>query len=315
VSAYLEYLIRYSNYIIGGTGLILIIMSLGFSPKKTRERFRVMRDLKYQSYSSQWMKYDFLRRYNHLLSASLKSYRYEYFAKFIIVQLLIFLGLLIFGSFFMQSIWYGLITSLTFVYVFPVTFFYMKHKQVQGLLQNEVIDSVITLLQSYQRNQNNMLYALKDVSDSLEGKTKAAYSKLFARMHDRDEIKILASETFAFQLGSLRGKNISTTILKACKDGLIVETLLQDLIVDMTEQNKVLRDAESEAREAAILGYAPLPLTFLFLYLNEAFLIPGGNSLKYQFGTPQGIQSFVISIIFGIVGLGLAILVKKPKKQ
>ena len=136
-----------------------------------------------------------------------------------------------------------------------------------------------------------------------------------SRMHDDDKMKELAAETFAFQLGHFRGKNLASIVLRACKDGVPVTRLIEDLVEDITEFNKRIRDAETEARETALIGYAPIPLLIGLHIINDKWLIPNGEAFYYQFQTDKGLKSFLISVVFGLIGMGLALMVKRPKKM
>lgn len=306
--------IKLIAYAVGAVSVVGIVSSLGYDLKRIRQRLRVNRAIKYDLYSEKWLQFKLLNQYNHLLAATLSKYKYQDFPKVVLSQLYLFLLLFVASGFLLKSITYGFLTAFCIAYVFPVGFLIIRHKRIQSSIQGDIKNSAVELLQLYQKNHYKMIFALKELTERTEGTTQVVYAKLFARMNDNDDVKILAAETFAFQLGYIRGSNLATAILKACKDDLNVEVLLKDLIADMTQLNKEIKNAETEANETAILGFAPLPLTAVLMYLNYQHLIPGGKYFEVQFGNPSGLRTFILSIIFGVIGIALAILVKRPKK-
>ncbi|KAB2329452.1 MULTISPECIES: hypothetical protein [Bacillaceae] len=301
-------------YLVGFFSVVGISLSLGLNVQKYKERLKIDRQLKLQNYNKVWIQQGWLKQYHLLLSSAIPKYRLDHFSKIVIIQFVLFISLFAALYIGLQAFVFVLAVSFTIVYILPISFLYIRHKQKQNTLKEEMVTAAIILLQEYQKNHYHMLYALKALVDQTSGQNQIAYARLFARMHDNNFMKELAAEEFAFQLGHIRGKNLSTIILKACKDGRNVITLLEDLIEDVTEFNKRIRNAETEAREPALIGYAPLPLLAIFYYMNETMLIHGGNTFQYQFQTEQGLRAFLIAIVFGLMGTGLALVVKKPRK-
>ncbi len=316
MSVSLHAVLLYSAYVIGFIGLLLATNELGFNYRNIKERFRVSQTIAAKNINLKWMDNQFLKKYNFLLSSAFQGYKFYMFPRLIIMQITAFVGFFILNLFLLNDWKIALFTAFFFSVGFPVGFAFFRHKRNQNHLQNNIINATIYLLKAYNRSNSNMLYALKDVADDLDGTVGIVFAKLFARMHDTDDMKELAAEAFAFQLGKyFRAKNLASNILKACKEGIEVEVLLEDLITDMTEMRKRSRSAESDAKETSYLGYLPLPLIAIFIYLNQTKLIPGGKALEYHFGTTLGRQVFILSVIFGIVNLALALLVKRPNQN
>lgn len=311
----LESIFNLSLYFIGLVIVIWIWFSLGLNVSKMRERFRLNRQVKLENYTTQWLNYKWMKQYHFLLVSSIKKYELEHFSKVVTVQFIVFISTLTILFISLSDIIFALFFALVCIYVGPISFLYLIHKNRQSHLQNELVESSVILLQEYEKNHKHMLFALKEVVDHLEGPSKIAYAKLLSRMHGDYAVKKMAAEAFAFQIGHFRGKNLSVLIFRDCAEGVNITTLLEDLITDITEFNKRVREAETESRETALIGYAPLPLLVILFFVNDRWLIPGGNAAYYQFQTEDGLKSFLISVMFGFVGLVLALVVKKPKKM
>lgn len=295
----------------GVVGLIISIQDLKISTLK--ERFKLTKKLKMDSQTQYWLKHDLLKKYHFLLS-SIKWYEIEYFTRVIYSQLAVFLLFMILVYPILQNFGYVLLVGVLFIYIMPIAFLYIHHKQLSNELQDVVIDNSVILLQEYGKNHQNMLYALKEVVNRVDGRSKIAYAKLFARMHGDAETKELAAERFAYQLGRIRGKNLAIIILRACKDGVDVTTQLETLVEDLVEFNKKVRTSLADSRETAFMGYVIFPLLIGLYVFNEMTLIKG-NTFHFQFQTEKGLNSFLIACFFGLVNIGLAIIVKRPKKM
>lgn len=302
-------------YSIGIISLIGIWFSFGIKISKVRERLRLSREIRLANYQSTWLKNKWLKQYHFLLASAWEKYEIEHFSKVISTQFTIFISMNLLLVIALREIMFPIFSAVLIVYIIPITFLYIRHKQKQNVLQNELIETSVILLQEYEKNHKNMLFALKEVLNETKGFSHVAYAKLFARMHGNKETKELAAETFAFQLGHVKGRNLAIIILRACDEQVDVTTLLEDLVFDLTEFSKRTRDAETEAGETAIMGYAPIPALIILYFVNDLLLIPDGNTFHYQFKTELGIKSFLLAFIFGILGIFLASVVKKPKKM
>lgn len=301
-------------YVIGLASVIGIWIGLGLNTQRMRERFKLNQQIKLAAYNRKWLEHPLLRKYHFLLTSSIRKYELNYFSRIVVIQFSIFLLVIVVLTFILKDIKIAAVIAIMLIYALPIGALFLKHKQTQSALQSELVEASVVLLQEYQKNHQHMLYTLKSVASGVSGYSQIAYARLFARMHDDDHMKELAAESFAFQLGHFRGKNLASIILRACKDGTPVEKQLEDLVEDITELNKVVRDAETAARETALIGYAPIPLLILLYFVNDKWLIPDGETFYYQFQTSQGLQWFLISFIFGLIGMGLAIMVKPPRK-
>ncbi|MEK5217704.1 hypothetical protein [Psychrobacillus sp. FSL H8-0487] len=310
---HIESIVKFILYSMGLLSVAGIGISLNTNVSKIRERLRIGREIKLESYNQKWLNNEWLKKYHLLLDSSLKSYKIEHFSKLVVGQFLMFISFIALFMVILQDFIFSFGISAIFMYVLPITGFYFIHKQRQNIIQDELVDTAILLLQEYEKNSHHMLYALKETVSQIKGSAHGVYAKAFARMHGEDDIKIQAAESLSFQIGHVRGKNLATIILKGCKDGTEVSTLLEDLVEDITEFNKRVRDAQTEARETALIGFAPIPALIILHFVNDKWLIPGGKAYYYQFGTQDGLKSFLIAVVFGLIGIGLGLFVRKPK--
>ena len=298
-------------YFIGFASLIGIVTS-SINIKRVRERFRISQEIRLDKYNTKWLDYEVMKKYHFLLSSTIKRYEIEHFSKLVIIQFFSFICLLVLFFISIREINFSLFASLLFTYVLPIAYLYMRFKHAQSELQDDIIEVSAILLQEYQKSHEHMIYALKGVVNRTSGKSQIAYARLFARMHDDDDMKEIAAENFAFQLGHF-GKNLASIILRACKDGIPVTRLLEELVTDITEFNKRVRDGKTEARETALLGYTPIVLLIglFFFNLNK---LPDGKALEYQFQTAAGLKSFTVALVMSLVCIALAIIVYKPRR-
>lgn len=298
-------------YFIGFVSVIGIVTST-INVKKVRERLRISQEIRLERYNSKWLDYKLMKKYHFLMSSTIKRYEIEHFSKIVIIQFTSFLSLFILFFITIRETNFSLFASFLFAYLLPIGFMYMRFKHAQAELQEDIIEVSAILLQEYQKSHEHMVYALKGVVNRTSGKSQIAYARLFARMHDDDDMKNIAAENFAFQLGHF-GKNLASIILRACKDGIPVTRLLEELVTDITEFNKRVRDGKTEARETALLGYAPIVLLIGLFFFNLNSL-PDGRALEYQFQTAAGLKSFTVALIASLVCVALAIIVYKPRR-
>lgn len=308
-------IVTYLLYALGLLSVLGIWLSLGSGYSKVKARMKMTQKVKEKNVSSRLLNYKWFRYYHFLLATNFKDYTTQHFTKVIIAHVIAFIGFSLVTWLALQDMMTVLFFSFAFTIVFPVTALYFLFKRKEQEIQESLVETAIRLLQEYEKSHRHMLYALKDTIGSLEGVNKVVFSKIYARMHDDDETKVLATELLAFQIGHFRGKNLATIILKGVRDGVDVTPLLEHLVEDITGFNKRTRDARTEARETALIGYFILPALIGLYFVCDIWLIPDGKTFYYQFQTAQGLQSFLFALLFGVVGIGLAIIVGKPKAQ
>lgn len=302
-------------YLIGFSSLLGIFFSLGLRPNHLKERLRLNQRNRVNYYTSNLLKNNWLKKYHFILSITFKRYTVDNFFNVLLSQVLSFLILSILFTFITQAFLISIVSALLFTFVIPITLFYLRHKTIQNEIQNEILDVAIILLQEYQKNHKHMLYALKEVVNRTNGKIEETYARLLARMHADDETKKQGAELFAFQIGHVRGKNLSTIILRACKDGTDVINALEELVEDITEFNKRRRTGETKSRDTALIGWFPIITLIGLLVFNQTTLIPNGKAVYYQFQTPLGLKSFLLTAICSVIGIIMYIVLRNPKKE
>ncbi|WP_214483772.1 hypothetical protein [Bacillus sp. SM2101] len=311
----IEITIKIITYGIAIISAYFFISWLGFDPNKVKTRFRLSKDVKNKFQSSNLLKYKWLKKYHHILDTTIKAYEQHHLSMIVWLHVSVFVLLLSVNLIVIEDFFFTLFSSFFFAFLLPIGGFWVRFKQIQSFAQESISEDIELLLQEYQKNHCNMLYALKEVSNKAEGTTQILFSKLFARMHGTTEEKQLATETFGYQIGRHWGKNLSTMILRASvQDGINIQASLQDMVDDMSEIRKKARDELSDGREAAVMGFIPIPATFLLIVLNVEFMLPGENGYSYHFATSLGLKVFIFSMIIGMINFVMALILRKPKQ-
>lgn len=302
-------------YLIGFLSLIGIFFGLGLKPNNFRERVRLNQRIRLNRYTENLLANPYLKKYHLILSITFKRYTADSFVKILTIHVFSFLILMVLIFIITRAFIVSFASAIIFAFAIPITLFYLRHKTIQNHIQHEILDVAIILLQEYQKNRHHMLYALKEVVNRTTGKVEETYARLFARMQLDDETKKEAAELFSFQIGQDRGKNLSTIILRACKDGTNVKNMLEELVEDITEFNKRKRTGVTKTRDTALVGWFPLvSLTGLVIF-NQTTLIPNGKAFYYQFQTPTGLKSFIFAAICSVIGIIMFIVLRNPKKE
>lgn len=308
-------IIKVVYYLLGFLSLLGILYGLGFKPNVLRERIRLNQRLRIKRYTKFLLKSELLKKYHFLLEISFKNYTVDSFYKILVVQTITFLVMSSIFFVIINDFFVSVVASLLFVFVIPIMLLYLRHKTIQNHIQNEIVEVSIILLQEYQKNHYHMIYALKEVVERTKGKSHETYARLFSRMLGDNETKKSGAELFSFQIGQVRGKNLSTLILRACKDGTNVTEMLEELVSDVTEFNKRKRTGETQARETAAIGFFPIFALIFLVIFNQTTFIPNGKAMEYQFQTPLGLKSFIFSVLCSVIGIVMFIVLKNPKKE
>lgn len=291
---------------------IFFILWSGFKPKNIRRRMELRRKLKTSDSTKFWMKSKILIEYHHLISSVSKKYKKEHMPIIIWIQLVSFILIFVVLLISVSSIRFAFVVALFFAIFGPIGVVWVRYKRLQTDIQNKLNVAVDRLLKEYQKNRN-VLYALKTVSQSLEGDIRLSFAMYFARLHGSKEEQQLASETFAYQVGQNWGVRLSRMILKAAQDGTDIEVNLKDLHTDLSEFQKIISEENSEGLETAALGFAPIfGLIIMFFSLNR--IMPDDAGFHSLFSTTIGVQIFVLSIILALINLVMAIILRRPNQ-
>ncbi|OIJ09459.1 hypothetical protein BKP35_16525 [Anaerobacillus arseniciselenatis] len=300
--------------VLGILSLFFLLLALGFDTKRIQGRFKASSEMKAKKYSDFLLKKSFFKKYHFLLLTTVPGYKVQHFATILYSQFVLFVFLSVILRVLLETWKLSLFSALFFSILLPLIFMSIQLMKIKDSVYETIGDAIEVLLQSYRKHNYNMLYALKDLTDSTHGPLKSIFTSLFIRMHGTEKDQDYASEVFAFQIGKNWGIILSRSILKSIKEGINVEITLEHILEDLSNFNKINRKSKTKGREATFLGFLPIPLTFLFIFLGDKYLIPGGNVYYYHFGTPLGLKVFIITMILGAINLVMAYILNKSKQ-
>jgi hypothetical protein len=313
MSMYIDFLLRSVGYFIGLIAILLFFISIGLSPKKIKNRIRINMQTKEQGYQARWLENRYLRWYHKLLQATNPKYKEKYMMDILTIHGVIFTFFIVMFWVMTNNAGFTALFALLFAYIVPISFLYIRVFKIRNEAQAKIVPATISLLQFYTKNNQNIIYALKDTTYHLDGHLKFIFAKYLIQLQQYQSDRYLAAETFAYQIGGNWGRNLSIAILKCMEDGTNIEPILRDMTKDMSEFRKRLREAETEGRDAARLGYLPVFLIPITIVFNAEFLMEN-NAYYYHFGTPLGIRVLSISVISALIGFALAVILGKPKQ-
>jgi hypothetical protein len=313
MSLYLDFILRSIGYFIGLLAILLFFISMGLSPKRIKNRIRINMMIKEQGYHSRWLENRYLRWYHKLLQSTISKYKEKHLIDIITIQGVVFTFFIVMFWVMTNNAGFTLLFAFFFAYIVPISFLYIRVFKIRNNAQARIVPATISLLQFYTKNNKNIIFALKDTTHYLEGHIKLIFAKYLIQLQQYQSDRHLAAETFAYQIGGNWGRNLSIAILKSIEDGTDIEPILRDMTKDMSEFRKRLREAETEGREAARLGYLPIFLIPITIVFNAEFLMEN-NAYSYHFGTPLGIRVLAISVISALIGFALAVILSKPKQ-
>lgn len=315
-----ETLIRAFGYLLGLVGILLVYISFGFSIKNSIYRFRISNKIKSQNFETDLRKKPILKWYDKLLNSTILQYRPIYFVRILSIQSIVFVAMCAIFGLVTKSFLFTISSSITFAFLMPIGILYIKLVKIRNQTQENLADITVKFEQLYSKNNSHTIYALKELVEQLEGKSKMVFGMLLVRLQGNVYMRKEATEIFAYQLGGTStaswGTNLSINILRSIEDGINIRTSLQDLSKDMIENNKRIRDDKTEGKEIIQLGKLPIVGIPVILALNIYFQNTlGGDALYYHFVHPLGVKVLSISIILALMGFGLAKLYDKPKKN
>lgn len=259
------------------------------------------------------------RIYHHcslLLQSTWKYYSKASVANFFILSI----GLLLSSL----AIYYRLTHSWLVTAIASIFTFLLPYASLRIVLQfmrtntsYQLGPAVGMLLAGYRVSSKNIYFAILHTINKLEDTSlKSAFLVLANHIQshkNRNDIEH-AVELFVFKIQTSWAKQLGILLLNALVDGCEIERSLSNIVNDMKEGQKIIEQEKSNAHETILLGYFPLialPLTILFMTkLSGQF-----NILFYQFKTPQGLTSFIITSIFCLSGFLLALFFRKPKND
>jgi hypothetical protein len=313
MSVYIDFLLRSIGYLIGLLTILLFFISVGISPKTIKNRIRINMMIKEQGYQAKWLENRYLRWYHKLLQATNSKYKEKHLIDILTIQGVVFIFFIVMLWIMTNNYGFTALFALLFAYIVPISFLYIRVFKIRNEAQAKIVPATISFLQFYTKNNQNIIYTLKDTTHHLDGHLKIIFAKYLIQLQQHQGDRHLAAETFAYQIGGNWGRNLSIAILKCVEDGTDIEPILRDMTKDMSEFRKRIREAETEGRDAARLGYLPLFLIPITIVFNAEFLMEN-NAYYYHFGTPLGIRVLAISVISALIGFALAVILSKPRQ-
>jgi hypothetical protein len=306
---YLDLTIKLVFYLIGLAGILLLLHTMGLNFKTSLRRLKAASVLKQNRVIN--FENPILSYYNQLLEATVRSYKPHLLSRVIYTQILLMLMFLLLLGLVTKSIIFTFVFSLLFSFGLPICLIYIRLIRIRASAQANIYEGTIRLLQAYQKNNNNMYFAIKEVSQLFSGDMKLVYTMLFMRITEKEE-RENAVKIFAFQVGDW-GRNLSIAILKAF-DGTDVTGILQDITTEMSHYEQSVRNAETEGTETAQLGWLPaIAAPIVFIINDQKMMIK--NSFPYLLNTSLGIKALPLTIIAAFVGIIMAVMLAKPKRN
>lgn len=307
----LDVVLRVIGYLIGFSAICIIIYLMGFRISTIRNRIRVSTKIREKKYQATFKNNAFYMWYDKLLLATISKYKSMYLTRILLFHRLGALLIALILGFSTKEFFFSIITAIFFAYVLPISFLYFKLMKIRTGTRNEIQNASIRLMQYYHENNKNMMYALKELSQELKGEPKKIFAMFFIRLQSHFDNREKWAEIFAYSIGTLHGRNLSVTILKAVEDGTDVEKALSDLNDDISQYKQSLDEMLSKEREVAQLGKLPIFAIPITMIINAQFMQT--NVWAYHFGTSIGIQVFTFAVVMALVGYGISIVFEKPK--
>lgn len=306
--------LRVIGYLLILSFIGVFMYVLGLRPNVLKSRLRISQVQRERKFKAKWENRTLYKWYDRLIQATVPSYRSSQLTKLILVQRILFLVLTLLFFVITRGVLFSLVSSFILVYVAPVGYLSIRLMKIRGNTRSEIDRACILLLQYYHKNNRNILYALKDVSHELNGDAKNTFAMLFIRLqshyHERDKW----TQVFAYQLGTVHGRNLSVIILQAIETGVNIDRALADLNQDISIYKQTLEESLTKEREVAQIGKIPIFLIPITIVLNAEFFMQS-NAYVYHFKTALGLQVLTVTVILALFGFAMAKVFEKPNDQ
>jgi hypothetical protein len=197
---------------------------------------------------------------------------------------------------------------------FPYGFMRLKLHGVRVRNSYDLVPAVNTLLLKYGEYRGNLYYAVFDTVKELKGDIMVSFASLLPVLQGSAGTNLEESvELFVFRVRTHWAVQLGILIHKAEEQGDNIELGLRWLIADMSEVAKITEEIKSENREAVQLGYLPVILLPLVIFLNQYPSM--GKSWYYYFHHPAGIRLLIFTVLFtAFCGLA-AFIIQKPRNE
>lgn len=178
----------------------------------------------------------------------------------------------------------------------------------------DLVPAANLLYLKYCNHQNNLYYAVLDITKELKGDIQLAFMGLIPVLQGSNSMTIeKAIELFYFRIHTNWSIQLGILIQKAEAQGDDIEQGLNWLVTDMSEVAKIKEEVKQENRETVQLGYFPLILLPASIFLNQ---YPSqGKSWFYTFQHPAGLKVFIFTALFCIVCALTAFVISRPANE
>lgn len=286
--------------------------------KSIKNHSRLRRLQVSESFAQQKKKFYLYRHLELLLGAAWPWYRQSTAFYFVLITIALFLA----SStvyFKITSRWYlaaglGVPTSLL-PYLSLVLVLLWKRSETSY----ELVPAINILLGKYRVNARNIYYALLDTIKEMEQyatlqKSLIKLASAIQNHRSREDLEN-AVELFVFQIGTSWAKQLGIIILNAQWEGKDVELSLSNIVRDMGKAREIMEQDRSNNQDTIQIGYfVPLIAFPASLVLLSKVSTPA-RYIYYQFKTPRGLTSFIVTVMVCLVGLVVSLLLKKPRND
>lgn len=207
-----------------------------------------------------------------------------------------------------------LLTVSLMVSSLPYALMRIKLHRIRVRNSYDLVPAVNLLVLKYNNYQNNLYYAVLDITKELKGDIQLAFMGLIPVLQGSSSMTIeKAIELFYFRIHTNWSIQLGILIQKAEEHGDDIEQGLNWLVTDMSEVTKIKEEVKYENRETVQLGYFPLLLLPASIFLNQ---YPSqGKSWYYTFQHPAGLKVFIFTALFCIVCALTAFVVSRPANE
>lgn len=243
----------------------------------------------------------------NLMDATDMTAFYGSAAMFMFISGCIFAGTF-FAAYWLEGFAFSLLTAC---FCASLPYFAMRirlnKKRVGSSREGDVM--LRELVSNYKINNCNMKEAIEATAAALEDaphSRKLLYdmARGFNRAYTEEEIKQVLF-LFRYSLDTAWGNALASSIYFSHVQGMKVDRALEDLLASLTRSRRVVEFASRENNEAVLMLRYLAPASYLLSVLCACrfFGFTFEKFLRYQFGTPLGLQWFTIAACLYAAGV------------
>lgn len=309
----LDVLLKSLSPILLLIALLFLVSSFGFSVKTVRNRLRVASKVQHKKIEKTLHQKPIFQYYNRLLLATSKSYHPRQFSTIVYIQTLICISMFYILFLQIHDVFFSLIVAVIATIICPIVILWLRLYRIRSSSQDNFGDTIVIFMQEYNKQHRNIIYALKNTTERLEGDSKFVYSMLLFRLEANTIPREEAAAIFSYQMGDSYGMNLSIDILRGLH-GIDISLPLQILLKNYVMFSNGIKEAKTNGRETAQLGKLPLFATPLLMFLNAKFAMQL-DAWNYYFNTSVGLKTVIVSMCMAVFAFMLSIFLQKPKQR